>query len=289
MSYGGLFMKSDVDIRLLIKENYSEMPENFRRVADYIVDHYNEIVLLSINELAKNIGVSNTMIIRFAKHLGFNGYSEMRSNFKKEAYNSNFFVPLANMNEQKHKEKYAREYMESVAMNLRSFVDVIDYDSVDAAVTKLLGAKTIYIGGLGIDSSIANFLHINLIQMGFHPVLVTEEGYAMRRKLMTITDKDVLIMSFYPQTCRDEKVMANIAKEHGATLITNTDSESKAMLFGSDINFTTPASTVFFNSYVMAMALCELFLIKIYERRPDRVNKGLLNYSKTMSEENDPS
>lgn len=66
-------MKNEEDIRQRIRQKYNEMPENFQRVAQYIIEHYNEIVYLSVNELASKIGVSDTMVVRFAKYLGFGG------------------------------------------------------------------------------------------------------------------------------------------------------------------------------------------------------------------------
>ena len=82
--------------------------------------------------------------------------------------------------------------------------------------------------------------------------------------------------------------MARTAKEHGATLITFTNSESTAMLLESDYYLAVHQSKdTFFNSYVLQMALCELLLIKIYERIPEQVDASIHEYVRMIQEEGD--
>ena len=281
-------MGNETSIRRRIREKYNEMPENFQRVAKYIIDHYYEIVYLSVNELAEKIGVSDTMVIRFAKYLGFNGYSDMRALLKDEAYNKSVIKGLENMQQYSGDENYALNYLRTNAKNLQSYIELIDFELIDTIVTKIIDAKHLYIGGLGVDVVVAQYLFSYLRKMGFDPIRLTEEGYAMRESLLHIGSQDVLIMCSFPKTRSDEIIMARTAKEHGATLITFTNSESTAMLLESDYYLAVrqPRNT-FFNSYVTQMALCELLLIRIYERIPEQVDAGIREYVNAIKEEGD--
>ena len=71
-------------------------------------------------------------------------------------------------------------------------------------------------------------------------------------------------------------------------MITFTNSESTAMLLESDYYLAVrqPRNT-FFNSYVLQMALCELLLIKIYERIPEQVDASIREYVNAIKEEGD--
>lgn len=281
-------MYNETDISRTIREKYNTMPKNFQRVASYIIDHYDEIVYLSVSELAKAIGVSNTMIIRFSKHLGFAGYSELRTQFKNEAYNKSIFTPLSNIEKSPSRRRYAQEYMQTAASNLQHFANSIDYGLVDIAVTKLIEAEHIYVGGLGLDESVALFLYNNLSRMGFCVTVLNSEGHALRSKLCKIGERDVLIMSSSLIAWQDEKVMARITKEHGATLITIAGSKSNAMMLGGDYNFIIPVNpNIFFTSYAIQMVLCDLLLIKIHERIPDQIDANLRNYYALTSSEDE--
>ena len=57
-----------------IKENYDTLSSQEKKVAKFIIDNYQQSILLSSSELAQQSGVSNTAVIRFAKALGFHGF-----------------------------------------------------------------------------------------------------------------------------------------------------------------------------------------------------------------------
>ena len=59
-----------------IKEKYDTLSMQEKKVAKYIIDNYQQSILLSSAELAQQSGVSNTAVIRFAKALGFHGFLE---------------------------------------------------------------------------------------------------------------------------------------------------------------------------------------------------------------------
>lgn len=212
----------------------------------------------------------------------------MRALFKDEAYNKSIVKGLDNMQQYSHDENYALNYLRTTANNLQNYVELIDFELVDTIVTRIIEAKHLYIGGLGSDAVIAQFLFSYLRKMGFNPTLLNEEGYTMREYLMHIKSQDVLITCNYPKIRPDEKIMAQIAKEHGATLISFTNSETTAMRLKSDYCLTVPQTkTTFFNSYVLQMAICDLLLIKIYERIPGQVDASIHEYIHMIQEEGD--
>lgn len=67
-----------------IKEKYDTLSMQEKKVAKYIIDNYQQSILLSSAELAQQSGVSNTAVIRFAKALGFHGFLEYRREIRKE-------------------------------------------------------------------------------------------------------------------------------------------------------------------------------------------------------------
>ena len=50
-----------------IKEKYDTLSMQEKKVAKYIIDNYQQSILLSSAELAQQSGVSNTAVIRFAR------------------------------------------------------------------------------------------------------------------------------------------------------------------------------------------------------------------------------
>lgn len=148
-----------------------------------------------------------------------------------------------------------------------------------------MDSKQIYIGGLGSDSVVAKYLFTYMRKMGFNPILLVEEGHTLREYLLNITEQDTLLMCSYPKMFQDEREMARLAKNSGATLITITDSETSSLVLESDYNISIKQKEkTFFNSYVIPMAFCNLLLLKIYELAPDKVDASLKRYTDVINQ-----
>ena len=61
-----------------IKHNFEELFPAEKKTAQYILDHLEEVTLLNISQLAKKAHASEASIVRMGKHLGYNGFFQMR-------------------------------------------------------------------------------------------------------------------------------------------------------------------------------------------------------------------
>lgn len=68
----------------LVKMNYGRLNENDIYIWNYIDRHREECCQCTIEELAKNCNVSRTTILRFAKKLSMEGFSELKIHLKME-------------------------------------------------------------------------------------------------------------------------------------------------------------------------------------------------------------
>ena len=61
-----------------IKINYNELFPAEKKVAQYITEHLEEVIFLNIADLANKSNSSEASVVRMAKHLGYDGYFQMR-------------------------------------------------------------------------------------------------------------------------------------------------------------------------------------------------------------------
>ncbi|MCF0114908.1 MAG: MurR/RpiR family transcriptional regulator [Erysipelotrichaceae bacterium] len=61
-----------------IRENLSNLNKNELEILQYILDHREAVITMSIQELSKQINYSTSTILRLSRHLGFSGYSELK-------------------------------------------------------------------------------------------------------------------------------------------------------------------------------------------------------------------
>lgn len=75
-------LQSYEDLRGLIARRHPDLSDRLRRIAEFAVQHPNDIALDTVAALAAKIGVQPSSIIRFANSFGFDGFSEMQQVFR---------------------------------------------------------------------------------------------------------------------------------------------------------------------------------------------------------------
>lgn len=71
-----------MEIDRLLNLNYDTFSENEKYVCHYLSGHLYECCQKSVDAFALDCHVSKTMLVRFAKKLGFSGYSAMKAQIK---------------------------------------------------------------------------------------------------------------------------------------------------------------------------------------------------------------
>ena len=51
-----------------------KLSKGHRRIAQYIVEHYDKAVFMTASRLGESVGVSESTVVRFAAVLGYEGY-----------------------------------------------------------------------------------------------------------------------------------------------------------------------------------------------------------------------
>ena len=54
------------------------LSKGHRRIAQYIVDHYDKAVFMTASRLGESVGVSESTVVRFATALGYEGYPQLQ-------------------------------------------------------------------------------------------------------------------------------------------------------------------------------------------------------------------
>lgn len=74
----------------LINAHYKELNENEKYICAYLLEHKQDAARKSIDETASACGVSKTLLVRFAKHIGLSGYRELKAKLRIELQERTF-------------------------------------------------------------------------------------------------------------------------------------------------------------------------------------------------------
>ena len=62
----------------MIDGHMNRFSKGQKRIAGYILEHYNEAASMTASRLGKLVGVSESTVVRFASELGYDGYPSMQ-------------------------------------------------------------------------------------------------------------------------------------------------------------------------------------------------------------------
>lgn len=270
----------------LIKKNYSGFTESQKKIGRYISENYNKVIYMSAQSLATDLNVSDATIIRFAKCIGFSGYSEMRDAIRKEIniYDSPHERLLRNYEFDENIDSLFLQVAKNDFWAHEHFYNNINCTLIDQVAEEIHKADTIHLVGFGTDKIIPLFLDWYLRIMGFKTICYTENGFEFSNRFSVLKLNDLVIICISPRHLKDEKIVFDVVKQKGAKIVSLTTRRMSDVIMTSDISLTVETkSAEFLNSYVTFMSLCNLILVRVYEKDSNKIYKKLKKASEFIN------
>ncbi len=218
-----------------IRTQYSHLTKKEKLLADYILEHYEEIPSMPTSCLAEQAGVVKSVIVRLCQSLGFDGYTEFKLSLSRELVrNEQFhFTPYIEKND-----TTADIFNKVFAANVKTLHDTaaaIDRKQIDQIVDVLSAAKHIYIYGVGTSAGIVCDFQYRLMQLGFTAFCFTDI-VNMKVSTLNITKEDVAVgISNSGRTVATVDSL-NFAHDKGAKTICLTSYQNSEITKKSDFS-----------------------------------------------------
>lgn len=270
--------QQEFDIITRMNEKYIKMSKGHKAIAAYISDHYDQAAFMTAAKLGETVGVSESTVVRFAMHLGYEGYPEFQNALAEWVKNKLNSV-----------QKMGAKYGKSTQSEILTFVLSADIEKIqdtivnldpaafEAAVDIILGAQTIYLIGVRSCEPLADFLHFYLNMIRGNVVLIkTTSVSEMFEQMIRVGEKDAVIgISFPRYSMRTLKAM-EFANDRNAKVITITDSIHSPMNLYSSCNLLARSDMVsIVDSLVAPLSVINALVVALCLRRPDDVKRNL--------------
>ncbi|HEX7124237.1 MAG TPA: MurR/RpiR family transcriptional regulator [Thermodesulfobacteriota bacterium] len=259
-----------------IAQRFPALSRELQRSARYLVDHPDDVALLSMRRVAASAGVQPATLLRLARRLDFDGYPALRQVFverlrRRTTSYSRRALELQGRGSGDRAETAVRETIAGHLRNLQASLDRNGVDRFLACAAALEGARTLYVLGLRSCFPLAFFFHYVHRLFRDNGVLLDGRGGTFPDDLRGIGTRDVLLaISLAPYT-RDTVRAVEFAVGRGATIVALTDSPVSplARLARHTLLFTTDTPS-FFHSVTAAMSIVEALLALLVARGGDR-------------------
>ncbi|KHT23600.1 MurR/RpiR family transcriptional regulator [Pectobacterium carotovorum] len=240
-----------IDERL--RDRYSELSPQEQRVADFIFDHFDDLISYNSAELARLSGVSKATVSRLFKRLGYPSYRDMRDELRTLRQSG---MPLAdNRDAVQGNTLLARHYKQEMA-NLTQWINQIDPVQFGAVIQALVQAQRLCLIGLRNSYPVALHLRQQLLQIRQQVTLLTQPGQTLSEELVDLTAQDVVIVVAFRRRPRLIQPLLAQLKKRGVPVLLLCEPQASTLMSLATWSLCVPLDSVSaFDSYSSAMSL----------------------------------
>lgn len=254
----------------------SNLTKTQKMIAKYILDNYSDACFMTSTDIATELGVSESSVIRFSRSLGFNGFMDFQKELRKEyqdkvlSISSTVTVPSQRVAHRTKLETHAdsvERHFKNAVNNLETVFKMNSMMSFEKAADIILSSKRKYIAATRGNSCLCDYFSLYLKQMIPHVIMTNTASLTPIDHMCSISKEDCLILFSFPRYSSIDKVTAEIAQESGARIIIITDKPSSELAPFATVLLTVPVdSDAFFNSMVAAQFVAEAILDSISQK-----------------------
>ncbi|RWR02560.1 RpiR family transcriptional regulator [[Pantoea] beijingensis] len=239
-----------------LRSHYAQLSPQEQRIADFVFDHYDDLISYNSAELARLSGVSKATVSRLFKRMGYEKYKDMRDELRTLRQSG---MPLTdNRDAVQGNTLLARHYKQEVA-NLTHWVNSIDATQFGEIITALIGSKRVVIVGMRNAYPVALHLRQQLLQVRAGVSLLPQPGQTLGEELVDITSEDMVIVVAFRRRPRILKPLLQQLQQHKIPLLILCEPQAQSVLALSRWQLCTPLDSVSaFDSYASAMSLINL-------------------------------
>jgi len=268
----------------LIYNNYDNYTNSERIIADYIINNFNNITYDTLSTLAQKIGVSTTSIIRFAKELDFNGYSELQESIRAYAMSDDPFNVAKNFREIENKnisELFDSSLNKDID-NLKKTINSLSKDDLEKSIDYLAKSRRVYVIGYNESFTLAYYMAIRLGQVRESVHLLQSVGGMYPMEIASSNGKDLLVAFLFPRYSMNTINIINKVRQSGTkVLIITSNNIGKIKGFGDIILPTFVYGSGVRESYIAPMSLCSYLASSVALVNPEESSK-LINYTERV-------
>lgn len=250
------------------------LSKSHRRIAEYIMAHYDKAVFMTAATLGEMVGVSESTVVRFAMALGYEGYPQLQHSLQELVRHRLTAVQRFEMTSEIPEDQVLSTVLKADMLNIRHTVEQIDDTAFKDVVERLLHADSIYVLGLRSAAPLAQFFGYYL-HFIFDDVRVVASGTSdVFETISRIRPTDVLIGISFPRYSTRTLEAMRFAHESGAQVIGLTDGPMSPLHKEADICVSARTDMAsFVDSLVAPLSVINALLVALAMKKREDLSR----------------
>ena len=276
-----------VDIARKIRDTYPALSKGQKRIADSILENYDKVAYMTAANLARFVGTSESTVVRFARVLEFDGYSELQRAVQELVRTK--LTPNQRIEITKKRigsGDILESVMESDINKIRYTMERINRETFDFAVRSILSAKNIYVMGARSTEPIALVLKYNLSLIFDNVKYITPTSTAeVFEQMFSIGKEDVLVAFSFPRYSSKMVSAVKFARQNNAEVVVFTDSDISPLAEYATCLLTAQSDMAsYMDSFVAPISIINAIIVEITQRREKEITQRFDRLEKVWDE-----
>ncbi|MCW0922109.1 MurR/RpiR family transcriptional regulator [Pseudomonas sp. RG1] len=260
----------------MISEEYDALPRQLKRVASYISQQSERIMVERISDIARECEVHPSAIVRFSQRFGFSGFSEMQALFRQawthkttpaQNYQQRIRSLIANNSQTANSGDLARECIDATLSGIERLGRELDEVAFDTAVDLIVNADDIYVVGVRRSFAVADYLVYNLQHTQKRIHLVSGIGGSYREQMRSVRANDLVIAISFVPYAKETQHCLRFARQQDANALIITDSPlSPLAKLANSMLLANEGSALAFRSLSATLCLCQALFVAVAYR-----------------------
>ncbi|WNW09718.1 MurR/RpiR family transcriptional regulator [Pseudomonas sp. DTU_2021_1001937_2_SI_NGA_ILE_001] len=241
-----------------LRSHYSQLTPQEQRLAEFMLDHYDDLVSYNSAELARLTGVSKATVSRLFKRLGYEKYKDMREELRTLRQTG---MPVAdNRDAVQGNTLLARHYKQEMA-NLSQWVNAIDARQFTEVVQALGHSRRVWVVGMRNAYPVALHLRQQLLQIRSAVQVLPQPGQTLAEELVDAGTDDLVVVLGFRRRPRLLKPLLDSLQARQIPTLVICEPQAQAVIERARWHLCTPLDSVSaFDSYASANSLINLLV-----------------------------
>jgi DNA-binding MurR/RpiR family transcriptional regulator len=247
-----------------LRRRYDLLTHSQKRIAEYIVEQSQAVAFSTVDQMAAQLAVNPSTIVRFCYRLGLNGFPDLQERMRQVVRGQ-----LSRADEQVEAgasgaHLQGTTFGESLAHDLRNLQRTImglTADDLNRAVDQITSARRVYVIAGYSAFSVSHYFGLVLSRLRPDVHIITADEGVSKVRLAEIGAQDCLFAFTFPRYAHFTQRAAAWARQQKSTIVVVTDTPISAVgQIADTVLVALPTGTGMQNSMVAPMAVANAIL-----------------------------
>ncbi len=228
-------MQPGQDMIQRLNRSGNKLSKSHRRIAEYIMQHYDKAVLMTASKLGEAVSVSESTVVRFAVAMGYEGYPELQQSLQELARQRLTATQRFEMSADIEQTSVLQTVLRADMQNIRSTIEESDNQAFCQAVQAISDARRLYVLGLRSAAPLAEFAGYYLHYIFDDVRVIATSSADVFDSISRIKPGDVLLGISFPRYSSRTIEAMRYARTHQVQVIGITDGPMSPLHDEADI------------------------------------------------------